>query len=84
MDELLRAFTNGATKCLCELCSPLPAKTYTEAWRHECEVRYVVALGTNAERKSYLALVNERRGTEAAARLRKDAWAQINGQLELL
>lgn len=46
-----------------------------EQHRHECEVRWVVALPTNDRRAAYLAGVRERRGDVAGERLRRDAWA---------
>lgn len=60
--------------CLCPSCRPQdPAPTYTEAYRHECEVRYVVSLGTQEDRRKYLAGVAKRRGLEAMSTLRNDA-----------
>lgn len=46
--------------------------TWTEAWRHACEVRYVKNLGPQA-RESYLGRVAEKRNAAAAQRLREDA-----------
>lgn len=54
------------------------AYTYSEQFRHECEVRYVVALPTRQQRLDFLAAVEKRRGEAAARRLRDDvqqAWA---------
>ena len=48
-----------------------------EAHRHACEVRWLAARPTNAARAEYLALVEKRRGPEAASRLRRDTWALI-------
>jgi hypothetical protein len=36
--------------------------TYTEQYRHECEVRYICARPTRQERAEYLAGVDKRRG----------------------
>lgn len=51
-------------KCLCEMCTPNPAFTYTEEYRHQCEVRYVLRLAEE-RRAEYLALVLEERGPNA-------------------
>lgn len=48
--------------------------TYTEAFRHACEVRYCVAMSSNDERKRYLEGVEKRRGRTAADRIRRDVW----------
>ena len=40
--------------CLCPICSPPPAPTYTEAWRHETEMRYVLGLPSRGARSNYL------------------------------
>lgn len=53
--------------------------TCSEAWRHECEVRHVVALPTKECRREYLEAVTKRRGETAGQRLRDDvraAWLQ--------
>jgi hypothetical protein len=44
----------------------------TEKYRHECEVRYVVKKEP-AEIRSYLELVERRRGKPAMEKLRADA-----------
>lgn len=46
-----------------------------EAKRHACEVDYVLAMPSKAERNAYLALVAKARGQAAADRLRDDAMA---------
>lgn len=61
--------------CHCPRCSDAPWQTYTEAYRHQCEVQSVVALQDRVARKAYLALVAEKRGAAAAERLRQDAIA---------
>lgn len=48
---------------------PVPY-TWTEPWRHECEVRFVKSL-TYGRRKEYLDAVAEKRGAAAAERLRE-------------
>lgn len=50
----------------------------SEAWRHECEVRYVINLPTAADRRRYLDGVEEQRGKEAADRLRADVMEMWN------
>lgn len=42
----------------------------SEHWRHECEARAIVALPTLAERRAHLEGVEQRRGKDAADRLR--------------
>ena len=39
--------------------------TYCEAWRHECEVRAVLAMPHVDARRAYLASVGKRRGLKA-------------------
>lgn len=55
-----------------------PVDTASEAHRHACEVRWLVALPTHAARADYLERVTDRRGTAAADALRRDAWAVLN------
>jgi hypothetical protein len=53
--------------------------TYSEQYRHQCEVRYVLAMPTPERRRAYLDGVQAARGKAAADRLRADvraAWAQ--------
>ena len=45
--------------------------TYTEAYRHECEVRFVVGMPGPEQRRTYLAGVEAKRGKPAADRLRE-------------
>ncbi|WP_201401926.1 hypothetical protein [Kaistia sp. 32K] len=42
----------------------------SEAWRAECEARYVLAKG-HAERHDFLTLIGAKRGTEAVERIRQ-------------
>ena len=46
--------------------------TYSEAWRRECEIRWLIKR-TPEEIKRYLASVEKHRGKEAAERLKNDA-----------
>lgn len=56
------------------------ARQDVETYRHQCEVRDVVAKyrknGADAVR-AYLLKVEAQRGSEAADRLRQDVWAEI-------
>ena len=55
------------------------AKTDSEVWRHQCEVRSVLAARLTRGRQhvdDYIALVAAKRGPEMAERLRADAAAQ--------
>jgi hypothetical protein len=52
--------------------------TYSEAFRHACEVRFVVGLPTHLDRHSYLAGILEQRGELAYKRLREDVWTAMN------
>lgn len=59
--------------------------TSSEAWRFECEARHVLALRkANRNRAlTYLNLVQDRRGAEAANRLKEAAaalWAAEQGK----
>lgn len=49
--------------------------------RHECEVRYVAGLETDAQRAVKIQGVRDERGEAAAKRLRADVWEymQKNG-----
>ncbi len=65
-----------ASKCRCNSCCPDdPDPRATEAYRHECEVRFVYSMKANYLRRDYLEGVAKHRGDAAAQRLRKDAWA---------
>ena len=46
-----------------------------EAHRHQCEIDYVLAMRSQAERSAYFALVAKARGQAAADRLRDAAMA---------
>lgn len=43
-----------------------------EEWRHACEVRHVLSLGSSADRRGYLAQAENHRGVKAVKRLRDD------------
>lgn len=61
--------------CQCEMCRPDdPGPTYTKAFRHECEVRYVVGLPSNERRTEYLNEVHKARGFVDYQRLRSASW----------
>lgn len=49
-----------------------PIDTYSEAWRHECECRWLLALPGKHERHAFLAKVAAKRGQAAADRLKID------------
>lgn len=42
----------------------------SEAWRHECEARYVTNLPTTMQRRAYLEAAERKRGTAAVEALR--------------
>ena len=42
--------------------------TYSEEWRHECEIRHIAKM-TLQERRKYLVLVMERRGMPERKRI---------------
>ena len=73
--------SENVTACYCEHCQPWKTQreTWTEAWRHACEVRQLAGLSTNEERKVRLAGIAERRGKAAADRIRMDVWAAMKG-----
>lgn len=50
-----------------------------EQHRHECEVRFVRDMRSNADRGRYLERVEKARGSDAAQRLRSDAWDLMRG-----
>lgn len=78
--------------CLgCTRCEDGPWKTLIdgrtvchqcEDWRAECEARTVLQMPTLQRRRDYIALVERKRGEEAAKRLRRDIralWEVRNG-----
>lgn len=46
--------------------------TTSEAYRHQCEVRFILAMPTNKKRKKYIDGVREKRNDAAADRLYND------------
>jgi hypothetical protein len=51
--------------------------THSEAWRHECDLRYAMALPDKARKPritklDYLNMVEKERGTEARFKLRNE------------
>lgn len=50
----------------------------SEAWRHECEARYVAELPDRAARQSYLQKVIDKRGAAAGQRLQALATTIFN------
>lgn len=60
------------SRCYCPSCRPIGfRRTYTEEYRHECEVQYVAAM-KEAQRKEYLRRVAEVRGDRATTRILND------------
>lgn len=69
-----------AQACRCEHCSPdNPAPTYVQAWRLECEARFVLAMPL-AQRKGYLVRIGERRGNAARQALQHEVVRIFNQQ----
>jgi len=55
----------------------LDGYTYTEEWRHACEIRMVLAMPTRERRAAYLVLIERHRGRAAADRMKQElmrAW----------
>lgn len=52
--------------CHCEQCSDDPDYTYTDEWRHECELRW---MSTQPKPEEYLQAVLQARGGDAYLRL---------------
>jgi hypothetical protein len=47
----------------------------SEAWRSECEARFVLGMQPKSTRQDFLAAVEKRRGKSAADKLRADVLA---------
>jgi hypothetical protein len=61
--------------CRCEQCLPDdPGSTYTDAYRHEKECKYLADMPSNEMRRDYLEVITKKRGEKVASRLRTDAW----------
>ena len=56
-------------ECRCPACSVDPLPTYTEVYRHQCEIEYVLSLPDKPARRRYLAMVGAKRSAEASRRL---------------
>lgn len=57
------------SNCACDHCDG--QFTYSEAWRHECEVRHVANLPTKWDRKRYLTGIRRRRGEAEVDRIKR-------------
>lgn len=44
--------------------------SYSEAWRHECEARWILKLPSLQERRDWLASLEKRRGQAEVERLK--------------
>lgn len=59
--------------CQCAQCSKDPPETYSEQYRHECEIREIMRrFGTKDQIKVYLEGIEKKRGFAEMQRLRKD------------
>ena len=56
--------------------------SYTETFRHECEVRYVAKIWGNRAKREYILGVRKKRGDWAADRLYSDV-KQLLGKAEI-
>lgn len=54
--------------------------TYSEEWRHACEIRMVLAMPSRERRAAYLALVERHRGKAAADRMKAELTRVWNEQ----
>ncbi len=53
--------------------------SYSEAWRHECEARWILKLGSLDERRAWLQSLEKRRGKAHVEQLKttmRNLWAQ--------
>ena len=57
-----------------------PMNKTSNEYRHACEVRWVVSLGSMQAMKAYMDRVQLRRGESAANKLRDDVRAEIKRQ----
>lgn len=48
---------------------PSKRNTYSEAWRHECEVRHVASLPSREARKAYIDGIREKLGSRGEQRV---------------
>lgn len=58
----------------------MPPDTYSEAWRHECEIRFVLAMPSRERRAAYLELIEKHRGKAAADRMKEELMRVWNEQ----
>ena len=62
-----------------------PAKktfdTYSEEWRHECEINFVLAMPSRERRAAYLDLIEKHRGEAAADRMKQELLRAWNERL---
>jgi hypothetical protein len=52
--------------------------SYSEAWRHECEARWILKLGSLDERRAWLQSLEKRRGKAHVEQLKqtmRNLWA---------
>lgn len=84
LDELAEPFEERAG--IMEFCGGMTrdeaeeeARQDVEKHRHACEVRAVVAMESDEARADFLARVEKARGSEAARRLRREAWQSMRG-----
>jgi hypothetical protein len=64
-------------KCFCVVCSDDPLESYSEQYRHECEVRMIINMSSKEARREHLNGIEVKRGKAAADRIRTDllkAW----------
>lgn len=54
-------------------CEDMGLDRWGEAWRAECEARYVARMGSDDRRREYLADVGTKRGEDARQALRRRA-----------
>ena len=59
----------------------MPRDTYTEEWRHECEINSVLRMPTRERHAAYLALVERHRGKAAADRIKQELLRAWNERL---
>ena len=67
--DCARKAEEAVSTCLCQACCAKPSPTYTEKFRHECEVRYVASLAHKSARKVYLSKVAIARGRDVVQRI---------------
>ena len=61
------------------LCDGTEVSSYSEAWRHETEARWILKLGSLDERRAWLQGLEKRRGKAHVEQLKttmRNLWAQ--------